>query len=210
MEKHEQIYRELMTSGYKGWGGENHENRIKSWQIHLKRLFTFLHMSHGNVVEFGCGAGDVSIELAKMGFDVTGVDISPTAVEWAIKKASAQNLDINFISDNICDESILENQKFDLVIDGNCLHCLFAENRQVFYRNAKRVLKDNGHLFISTAVRESDKSEIPKISAIERCILPEEALRNEIETMGFTLVEEWITDSSHRHYYGICKLKSAN
>jgi SAM-dependent methyltransferase len=34
----------------------------------------------------GCGLGDDCEELARRGFDVTGFDISPTAIEWAKKR----------------------------------------------------------------------------------------------------------------------------
>src|SRR5689334_16792959 len=33
----------------------------------------------------GCGLGDDAVYLDDLGFDVTGFDISPTAIEWARK-----------------------------------------------------------------------------------------------------------------------------
>src|ERR1035437_9939074 len=41
----------------------------------------------GRVLELGCGAGNICIELAKRGFDVYGVDSAPTAIEWATQNS---------------------------------------------------------------------------------------------------------------------------
>ena len=53
-------------------------------KIHwLPRINTIIeHAKNGkNVVEFGCGLGMLSLELARNGLDVTGVDISPKCIE---------------------------------------------------------------------------------------------------------------------------------
>ena len=38
-------------------------------------------------IDLGCGAGNYAIYLAGIGFDVTGVDSSPTAIRFAREKA---------------------------------------------------------------------------------------------------------------------------
>ena len=93
-----------------------------------------------------------------------------------------------------------------MVIDGNCIHCLFGEDRNRFYDNAKRMLKSDGYLFMSTAVIENDEDETPSISSIRRCIITEEALKAELARMGFRKVKDWISHVNHRHYYGLYTL----
>ncbi len=49
------------------------------------------------ILDVGCGTGRHSIELAKRGFIVTGIDISPGMLAVAKRKAEEANLQIDFI-----------------------------------------------------------------------------------------------------------------
>jgi ubiquinone/menaquinone biosynthesis C-methylase UbiE len=55
----------------------------------------------GPVLEIGCGTGRVTIHLAKMNVKITGIDNSKSMLEQARKKASFENLDINFINSDM-------------------------------------------------------------------------------------------------------------
>jgi len=48
------------------------------------------------IIDIGCGTGRHSIELAKKGYKMTGVDLSESQLERAKEKAKAQNLQIDF------------------------------------------------------------------------------------------------------------------
>lgn len=50
----------------------------------------------GRALDIGCGEGRASIYLAKRGFEVTGFDLSPRAIETARAKAEAAGLAIDF------------------------------------------------------------------------------------------------------------------
>ena len=50
----------------------------------------------GKVIEFGCGEGRDSIFLAHSGYDVTGVDIAPSAINRAREWAREEGLEIDF------------------------------------------------------------------------------------------------------------------
>ena len=50
-----------------------------------------------NAIDLGCGTGTHSIYLAQQGFSVIGVDISPTAIRQAQKKASQAGVKPEFI-----------------------------------------------------------------------------------------------------------------
>ena len=45
----------------------------------------------------GCGAGNYAIYLASIGFDVTGVDLSPTAIKIAKENAKKKGVTSNFL-----------------------------------------------------------------------------------------------------------------
>lgn len=66
------------------------------------------------VLDVGCGPGRHSLELARRGFRVHGVDISETFVGLATEAAEAENLDASFA---VADARALEfDREFDLVI----------------------------------------------------------------------------------------------
>lgn len=46
----------------------------------------------GRVLDLGCGEGLYSLLFAAEGYEVVGVDISPSAVEWARRRAAEQGL----------------------------------------------------------------------------------------------------------------------
>jgi 2-polyprenyl-3-methyl-5-hydroxy-6-metoxy-1,4-benzoquinol methylase len=48
------------------------------------------------ILDVGCGTGRHSIELAKRGYDVTGIDLSESQLAKAREKAAARNLSLDF------------------------------------------------------------------------------------------------------------------
>ena len=48
-----------------------------------------LRLARGRVLDVGCGAGRVAIELQERGHDVVGIDVSPLAVEVARRRGAA-------------------------------------------------------------------------------------------------------------------------
>jgi 2-polyprenyl-3-methyl-5-hydroxy-6-metoxy-1,4-benzoquinol methylase len=70
----------------------------------------------GDVLDIGCGLGDNAVYLAKSGHQVTGLDISPTALITAERRAKDAGVDITFA---VADSTKLEGytDAFDTVID---------------------------------------------------------------------------------------------
>src|SRR5262249_28041278 len=54
-------------------------------------------------IDLGCGLGTHSIWLAQQGFDVTGVDISPLAIEGARERAAAVGVRVRFLAADLLD-----------------------------------------------------------------------------------------------------------
>ncbi|MBN1622015.1 MAG: class I SAM-dependent methyltransferase [Endomicrobiales bacterium] len=66
------------------------------------------------ILDIGCGTGRHSIELAKRGYTVTGIDLSESQLNAARKKALNERLNINFVQAD-ARKSIFNNE-FDLAI----------------------------------------------------------------------------------------------
>jgi len=71
----------------------------------------------GKALDLGCGIGAKSIALAKKGFSVTGIDISPTAIQYAKENAKKEGVKARFIAADATDLSFLKDEEFDFVLD---------------------------------------------------------------------------------------------
>jgi len=66
------------------------------------------------ILDIGCGTGRHSLELARRGYDVTGIDLSPSMIEKAKTMAQKENLKIDFQIRDARDFNF--NESFDLAI----------------------------------------------------------------------------------------------
>ena len=90
--------------------------------------------------------------LAQMGFNVLGVDISETAIEMANQFAKDQELEMTFQVADILELSKIQ-QKFDLVYDSHCLHCIvFETDRENVLKGVKDSLNKKGIFILDTMV----------------------------------------------------------
>lgn len=74
----------------------------------------------GNFLDLGCGQGRDSIAIAKLGYNVTGVDTSKLGIEQMLDNAKSQKLDITGIVGDIYQ---FDNYKpFDFVLLDSMFH----------------------------------------------------------------------------------------
>ena len=97
----------------------------------------------GKALDICCGAGTNTVYLAEKGFEVTGIDISPTAVEYGKKKAAQAEVHVTFRVQNFL-ELPFEDGEFDFVFDMGCFHHVNVEDRLTFIKGVHRVLKKGG------------------------------------------------------------------
>lgn len=55
-------------------------------------------VSGKKILDIGCGTGLLSVKLAKMGGDVTGVDLSPDMLRIASERAASLNMPVTFVN----------------------------------------------------------------------------------------------------------------
>jgi len=146
---HEEKYRSIRAAGEPGWGGAS---RIGNLPKMVEERFLSLEgiPRSGRLLELGCGAGNLSIELAKRGYEVFGVDFAESAVTWARDNARHAQVSIDFRLADVTNLSLFATGFFDLVYDGNCVHCLIGESREKAFREAFRVLRPGGIFFVSS------------------------------------------------------------
>jgi ubiquinone/menaquinone biosynthesis C-methylase UbiE len=84
------------------------------WVRYIHQLLAAAGMVPRSILDVACGTGTVSIQLAKLGYDVAGVDISPEMIDVAQGKAESMDLDIDFRAQ---DASTMDlGRTFDLAI----------------------------------------------------------------------------------------------
>jgi SAM-dependent methyltransferase len=79
--------------------------------------------SHGRALDFGCGAGRITLPLADRFDAVVGVDIAPSMLALARSRAGARK-DVDFRLDESGDQSLFAGERFDLVYTGLVLQHL--------------------------------------------------------------------------------------
>lgn len=103
---------------------------------HLSAVIEAYSIKPGKALEIGCGTGTNSIWLAQHGFEVTGMDISQTAIAKAGEKAAAAGVNCHLlVGDFMVDQ--VPGAPFDFVYDRGCLHVF--EGVEELSRFASRV-----------------------------------------------------------------------
>lgn len=100
------------------------------------------------ILEVGCGSGNNLWFAAREGFNVTGLDISEIAIEYARNRFKSEGLNGNFIVGGF-EEMPFEDETFDLVIDRAALTYLNLSEAKNALVEIKRVLKVNGKMFFN-------------------------------------------------------------
>jgi ubiquinone/menaquinone biosynthesis C-methylase UbiE len=103
------------------------------------------------ILDIGCGTGRHAIELTKRGYNVTGIDLSPSQLERAREKASTAGVQIRFIKHNACNLPFKEEFDFAIMLceGGFSLQETDELNFKIL-EGAARALRSPGKFIFST------------------------------------------------------------
>lgn len=119
-------------------------SEYKDWPRIEQKAMEFVR---GRVLDVGCGAGRMSLYLQSKGFEVTGIDISPLAVEICrlrgVKKARLMPIEkVNF-KPNAFDTIIMMGNNFGLFANFNKARRLLKRFHKMTSKNALIVADTN-------------------------------------------------------------------
>jgi SAM-dependent methyltransferase len=131
------------------------QRRLAAAPVEAEQIVHLLNLNpEAAVLDLCCGPGRHSLELARRGFRVAGVDRTTSYLEKAREQARKENLAVEFVQDdmrrfcrpNAFDGAMMMFTSFGYFKDA-------AENRQVL-ANVHRSLKDGGALIMEMMGKE--------------------------------------------------------
>lgn len=148
------------------YDSERFESKVGRYYYELERSRILKWLKGPKVLELGCGTGRYTISFTKLGFDCTGIDITPAMLEVAKKKAKKEGLHLKLV----------EMDVHELAFKDNTFDSVFCDRAFKFFQPIKvlkevyRVLKPNGRIIIDTEAKQLVANKLPFIGAINLTI----------------------------------------
>ncbi|AKX93945.1 demethylrebeccamycin-D-glucose O-methyltransferase [Moorella thermoacetica] len=115
-------------------------------RVEKEPIYAYLDPHAGeHILDVGCGTGNFSLELARRGVKVTGIDISDPMLAKARKKAADAGLAIEFLHADAMNLPFGDNT-FDKIVSVTALE--FAPDLKAVLEESYRVLKPGGRMVI--------------------------------------------------------------
>ncbi|MEO5803276.1 MAG: methyltransferase domain-containing protein [Verrucomicrobiota bacterium] len=112
-------------------------------------------LKRGLVLVPGCGTGHDSRAWAKVGFDVTGYDIAPSAIKFSEEKTKDVGLNAKFVLGNFLSDE--PPQHFDWIFEHTLFCAIASERRDDYVKAVLRWLKPDGqYLAVNYFIPDED------------------------------------------------------
>jgi len=119
--------------------------------LRTKFITENLDMPNCKILDVGCGGGILTEALAKLGAQVTGIDLSEASIEAAKLHAKEQGMNIDYRYESI--EQVAEKHagEFDAITCMEMLEHVPEPNKTI--ATCSQLLKPGGHAYFSTINR---------------------------------------------------------
>ena len=121
------------------------------------------NIQRGKVLDLGCGQGRDALAIARLGYEVTGIDISAIGIAQMIRDAKEENLSVNGIVSDIYEYSI--DSSFDIVLLDSILH-FYKREREREIEFVKRVMNEMRNRTILCILVSKSKTTEPILEII--------------------------------------------
>ncbi len=110
------------------------------------RLWDEKKLVPGTTLIPGCGRGHEVLFLAQNGFQVTGVDFSPGAVDALTRSLQEKGLQAEVLHQDFFELEDQHDSKYDLMLEQTFFCAIHPSQRSRYVETAARILKPNGLL----------------------------------------------------------------
>jgi ubiquinone/menaquinone biosynthesis C-methylase UbiE len=152
----------------KWYDSNSRKSRLKEMQEYANEVE--LHVNKGaHILEVAPGPGYLSIELAKRGYHVTGVDISPDFVNIAKRNAKEAEVSVNFLEGNVSNLPFVDGS-FDFVVCSAAFKNFkdpikaLCEIHRVLKQDGKALIIDMNH----EATNDDINKEVSKMKGLDK------------------------------------------
>ena len=98
-------------------------------------------------IDLGCGTGCNAIFMAQQGFEVTGVDFAPPAIERARRRANRARVKTQFVVDDLTNLRKVSGT-FDFLVDYGTLDDLGPAGRDLYMQNVLSLTHPGSEFFL--------------------------------------------------------------
>ena len=117
----------------------------------------------GRAIDIGCGTGTNIITLARAGWQITGVDFAPRAIQLAKQKIKSAGLQAEvFVNDATKLHGITD--LYDLALDIGCFHSLAQSDQSKYLEQLDRILAPNGFWLVYVFFRAGTNHPSPGLA----------------------------------------------
>ena len=135
----------------------------------LERIVQQRPIAPCRTLELGCGTGSNAVWLARQGFDVFGIDLSPLAVERACERSRQAGVTADFLASDVFQADVAVDA-YSFAFDRGCFHSFpDSAQRDQFVAWVHQRLADGGLWFSLIGSKDSPPREMgpPMLSARE-------------------------------------------
>jgi trans-aconitate methyltransferase len=123
------------------WNADAYDEKLSFVSELGKSLVEMLDPKQGEkILDLGCGTGDLTNEIAKLGAKVVGMDVSPDMIEKARKKYPH----LSFLADN--GESFRTEERYDAIFSNAALH--WMKRAESVVQSMALALREGGRLVV--------------------------------------------------------------
>lgn len=75
----------------------------EKWVEHIENIIKYKNVKVKNILELACGTGNITLPLAKKGYDIAGIDISEEMLDVAFNKSEKMQIPLVLLQQDIID-----------------------------------------------------------------------------------------------------------
>lgn len=172
------------------------------------------------VLDFGSGTGRHVVYLSKLGFDLTGIDISKTGIKICKEWLKHEKLEAKLICRDIFKTIPYPNGYFDAVISTQVIHHGKRSQIEKTIQEISRVVRPGGVMFITVPpdkkfdpnkkgwkMKEIDKRTFLPLDGPEKGLVHYFFTKDELNNSfsGFNILKNYLDRTNHLAIIGVKK-----